>query len=168
MTKLSETQRQYFIKRTKQTINEVVEKLKKASASKMEKLVKEKYGTYLKKLGIEQKLKKLEKLENETNELQDELVAIARRITGKSRYGIGSSYEDINEAIKDQCRIDVEEYFHNNIPEGKKIAELEDKRNRAIDYIYGLSTNSEIIQGVNAILNGSGLKLGAEIKKQLK
>ena len=43
--------------------------------------------------------------------------------------------------------------------EVKRIAELEDVKTKAIDYLYGLNNNSEISQGLCKILNPKGVNL---------
>ena len=49
-----------------------------------------------------------------------------------------------------------------NTTGGKSIKVLRDKRKAAVDHIYGMNSNNEIIAGVNNILKGTNVKLLGE------
>tara|TARA_R100000664_G_C2757966_1_gene146564 strand:+ start:3591 stop:4073 length:483 start_codon:yes stop_codon:yes gene_type:complete len=157
MAKLSETQRTYFINRVIRHINEKIDVIRHKNSTKIAKLSVDSYKKYTKEIGIDKHLSRLKKLKLETENLKHIIESTIRNIKGDS-FTNCYNLNDYEKFFKEQARKIVNSQFENT-KDGKEIAKLEKLKEQATDYLYGLNSNSEITQGLNKILNPSGLKL---------
>ena len=72
-----------------------------------------------------------------------------------------SCLKDFNKALRQMASNCAKDLFEST-PGGKRIKVLRDKRKAAVDHIYGMNSNNEIIAGVNHILKGTNVKLLGE------
>ena len=72
-------------------------------------------------------------------------------------YSINNS-EDMEKYVKMRCVSLALDNF-GETPEGATMKKLEERRKRAVDYIYGLTKTNGIAIGLNKILKGTSIKL---------
>ena len=155
MAKISETQRRYFIERVRNQINDKIQTIKHKNSAKIAKAAKNSYDSYLKEVGVDKNLKRLKALHDEIDDLKQLMGDTVKNI---NRYKTCFSYSDFDDFFKEEARKIANDQF-SKTKEGKEIKRLEKLQDQSTDYLYGLNTDNEITQGLNKILNPSGIKL---------
>jgi len=165
MAKLTEKQRQYFIDRVNDETNKEIKSLELKYASTIQKTASKNFGKFLKDLHCSELYKEVMDGEKELNESKRQLAHIITSHRTKSEnnnYNIQvndwSGSKDFERALRDMASNVAEELFEST-PGGAKIKKLKDVKRSAIDHIYGMTTNNEVIAGVNRILKGTNVKL---------
>ena len=155
MAKISETQRNYFIARVKDSIGEEINIIRQKNSLNIAKATEKGFGKYVKELGVDKMLSELKKVSERKEYLHETLSNVAHTI---SKYETFYKYEDYRQFFMKEARNIADKQF-SKTKEGKRIAELEELKTKAVDYLYGLNNNSEITQGLCKILNPKGVKL---------
>lgn len=154
MAKISETQRNYFINRVKGSIYEEVNTIKQKNSVRIAKAAEKGFKQFTKELGVDKYLAELKKISERRDYLQETLTNVAHTISKHQHF---YNYKDYREFFMGEARNIADKQF-SKTKEGKRIAELEELKTKAVDYLYGLNNNSEISQGLCKILNPSGVK----------
>tara|TARA_Y100001963_G_scaffold120002_1_gene167545 strand:+ start:2595 stop:3077 length:483 start_codon:yes stop_codon:yes gene_type:complete len=157
MAKLSETQRAYFINRVSTQIQDKINVIRHKNSAKIAKMSITSYKKYTKEIGVDKLLSRLRKIQEEKDSLKNLLDTTVRNIKGSS-YSNCYNVNDFEKFFKEEARKIVNNQFENT-KDGKDILKLQTLRDKATDYLYGLNSNREITEGLNAILNPSGIKL---------
>ena len=168
MAKLTEKQRQYFIDRVNDETNKEIKSLELKYASTIQKTASKNFGKFLKDLHCSELYREVKDGEKELNESKRQLAHIItshRTSAENNRYETQvsdwSPAKDFEKALRGMASNVAEELFEST-PGGAKIKRLKDVQRSAIDHIYGMTTNHEVIVGVNKILKGTNVKLLGE------
>jgi hypothetical protein len=169
MSKITESQRKYFVSRVSSKMNDVIASLKQQNASAVTKMAQEKFDDYLKSVNVLEDLETLEQLEAAKDKVADRLEATAMQIQevlveaghigqyDKITFWKSDKAESFRTHFQKFCNITCSKESKSGI--AKDIAELESKRDEAVDFLYGLSNENELTHGVAEILKGTGVKL---------
>ena len=168
MAKITERQRQYFIDRVHEETDKEIKALNLKYASTIEATTSKNFGKFIKDLGCEKLYKDTKKAEALLTENKIQLSGIINRNRTKEQNNHHmtsihewSSWKDFNNALRQMAGNCAKDLFEDT-PGGKRIKMLKDKRKAAVDHIYGMNNNNEIIAGVNHILKGTNVKLLGE------
>ena len=168
MAKLTEKQRQYFIDRVKDETNLAISTLELKYASTIQKTASKNFNKFLKDLNCEKLFKAVVDGEKKLTENRRQLTNIINsnrtRVENDhydSRVNDWSTATEFERALRGMASNVAEELFEST-PGGAKIKRLKDVQRSAIDHIYGMTTNHEVIVGVNKILRGTTVKLLGE------
>ena len=168
MAKLTEKQRQYFIDRVRDETNIAINTLELKYASTIQKTASKNFNKFLKDLNCEKLFKAVKDGEKKLQENRRQLANIINsNRTAKenssydSKVGDWSSVRDFESALRNMASKVATQLFEST-PGGAKIKRLKDVQRAAIDHIYGMTTNHEVIVGVNKILRGTSVKLLGE------
>ena len=168
MAKLTEKQRQYFIRRVTDETNTEIKALELKYASTIQKTASKNFNKYLKDLNCSKLYKQVVEGEKKLNEHKRQLANIINsNRTAKennnydSRINDWSSSRDFENALRNMASKVATQLFEST-PGGAKIKRLKGVQRAAIDHIYGMTTNNEVIAGVNRILKGTNVKLLGE------
>jgi len=169
MAKISEAQRKHFVNRIQSKMGEVISNLKQQNAAEITKQSDEHLDEYLKTIGVVEDLESLEELEAARGKVAARLQANCTKIQGiLKEAGHISQFDEVHfwdsddakkyrENFRKFCNITCSNHNVNGI--SGEIAKLEAKRDEAIDFLYGLSEESELMHGVSKILEGTNVKL---------
>ena len=169
MSKISESQRKYFVQRVQDQIDDTIRTLEHKNAKKTIEISTKSYNNYLDELGVKDKLTKIMEYRDKTTKLTDELKPILETIrkalnidTGYNSDYIyindGTSARDWEKAVR-ACCVRAAKDNEAVTPIGKQILKLKEKKKQAVDFLYGFSDEAELKQGVNRILTGTGITL---------
>ena len=169
MSKISESQRKYFVQRVQDQIDDSIRALEHKNAKRTIEVSTKSYNNYLDDLGVREKLTAIIKHRNKCTELADELspvidtiwkaLKIENHYTNEYIYiHDTTSAKDWDKAFK-QCCMKAAQDNEAVTPIGKQILELKQKKKQAVDFLYGFSDEGELKQGVNRILTGTGISL---------
>jgi len=168
MAKLTEKQRQYFIDRVTDETNKEIKVLELKYASTIQKTASKNFNKFLKDLNCEKLFKKVTDGEKKLNENRRQLANIinsnrtaAENNHYNSQVSDWSPAKDFEKALRNMSSKVATQLFEST-PGGAKIKRLKDVQRAAIDHIYGMTTNHEVIVGVNKILKGTNVKLLGE------
>jgi len=177
MHKITENQRKYMANRINEEFDTAVSFIKQKEAVTIQKVTDKAEKQYKKTLGIEKQVNRLIKAEKEFNAAKKECGEVVSAMEThqpvdertKRQYNggyYGGTYsihgsEDMEKYVKMRCVSLALDNF-GETPEGATMKKLEEKRKRAVDYIYGLTKANGIAIGLNKILKGTSitLKLG--------
>ena len=169
MSKISEAQRKYFVSRVTGKMNSVIASLKQQNAAEVTKESQNKFKDYLKAINVLEDLESLEDLEAATTKVAERLKNTAEQIEDVLREAGHITHYDKAHFWSTDGSVKFKEHFQkycsitcsNEAKSGiaKEISALESKRDEAIDFLYGLSNENELANGVAKILNGTGVKL---------
>ena len=175
--KITENQRKYMAGRINEEFDTAVSFIKQKEAVTIQKVTDKAEKQYKKTLGIEKQVNRLAKAEKEFNAAKKECGEVVSAMEThqpvdsetKKQYNsdyYGGSYtiyssEDMEKYVKMRCVSLALDNF-GETPEGATMKKLEERRKRAVDYIYGLTKANGIAVGLNKILKGTSitLKLG--------
>ena len=169
MAKISEAQRKHFVNRIQVKMGDVISSLKQQNAAEITKQADEHLDEYLKTIGVIEDLESLKELEAAKEQVSGRLQANCTKIQDILREaGHISQFEEVSfwssddsqkykEAFRKFCNITCSKNNQGGISE--EITKLEAKRVEAIDFLYGLSEESELMHGVSKILEGTNVKL---------
>ena len=168
MAKITERQRQYFIDRVHEETDKEINALNLKYSSTIEKAASKNFDKFLKDLGCDKLYKDTKKAEALITENKIQLSSIINRNRTKEQNNNHmtsvhewSSWKDFNKALRQMASSCAKDLFENTTG-GKRIKVLRNKRKAAVDHIYGMNNNNEIIAGVNHILKGTNVKLLGE------
>ena len=168
MAKLTEKQRQYFIDRVKDETNTAIHTLELKYASTIQNTASKNFNKFLKDLNCDKLFKAVTDGEKKLNESKRQLAHIITSHRTKSennnyeiRINDWSNSRDFEVALRNMASNVAQELFESTSG-GAKIKKLKDVQRAAIDHIYGMTTNHEVIVGVNKILKGTNVKLLGE------
>ena len=169
MAKISEAQRKHFVNRIQSKMGEVISSLKQQNAAEITKQSDEHLDEYLKTIGVVEDLESLEELEAARDKVAKRLQVNCEKIQNiLKEAGHIDQYDEVRfwdsdnamkyrETFRKFCNITCSNHNVNGI--SGEIAKLEAKRDEAIDFLYGLSEESELMHGVSKILEGTNVKL---------
>ena len=169
MAKISEAQRKHFVNRIQTKMGDVISNLKQQNAAEITKQADAKFDEYLESIGVVQDLESLRELEAARSKVAARLQANATKIQDiLKEAGHIQQFDEVHFWDSDDAR-KYEEYFrkfcnitcsqNNQGGISDEISKLESKRDEAIDFLYGLSEESELMHGVSKILEGTNVKL---------
>ena len=168
MAKLTEKQRQYFIDRVTDETNKEIKALELKYASTIQNTASKNFGKFIKDLNCSKLYKQVVDGEKKLTENKRQLAHIitshrtsAENNTFETRINDWSTASEFEKALRGMASNVAEELFEST-PGGAKIKRLKDVQRSAIDHIYGMTTNNEVIAGVNKILRGTNVKLLGE------
>ena len=168
MAKITERQWQYFIDRVHEETDKEINALNLKYSSTIEKAASKNFDKFLKDLGCDKLYKDTKKAEALITENKIQLSSIINRNRTKkvnnnhmTSVHEWSSWKDFNQALRQMASNCAKDLFESTTG-GKRIKVLRDKRKAAVDHIYGMNSNNEIIAGVNNILKGTNFKLLGE------
>jgi Mg2+ and Co2+ transporter CorA len=169
MSKISESQRKYFVQRVQDQVDDVIRTLEHKNAKRTIEISTKHFDSYLDDLGVKKKLKEVMKLRDKTVELTDELKPVLDTI--RAALNLSNGYDsnmiwisdsttarDWEKAFKICCNKAAQQN-ESITPIGKEILKLKEKKKQAVDFLYGFSDEAELKQGVNRILTGTGITL---------
>ena len=150
-------------------MGDVISSLKQQNASEITKQSEEHLDEYLKTIGVIEDLESLQELEAARGQIANRLKANCEKIqnilkeAGHIKQFDEVHFWDSDDAMKYKdnfrkfCNITCSKNNESGI--SKEISKLEAKRDEAIDFLYGLSEESELMHGVSKILEGTNVKL---------
>ena len=169
MAKISEAQRKHFVNRIQSKMGEVISSLKQQNAAEITRQSDEHLDEYLKTIGVVEDLESLDELEAARDKVAKRLQVNCEKIQNilKEAGHIGQ-YDEVRfwdsdnamkyrESFRKFCNITCSKNNQDGI--SGEISKLEAKRDEAIDFLYGLSEESELMHGVSKILEGTNVKL---------
>ena len=169
MAKISEAQRKHFVNRIQEKMGHVISNLKQQNAAEITKQADENMNDYLKTIDVLEDLESLTELDAARAKVAERLKANCDKIQAilKEAGHIDQydtvHYWDTDNAVQFKkhfqkfCNITCSQNNKSGI--SKEISKLESKRDEAIDFLYGLSEESELMHGVSKILEGTNVKL---------
>ena len=169
MSKITESQRKYFVSRVTGKMNNVIANLKQQNAAEVTKDAETNLDEYLKTVKVFDDLESLKELEEARDAVAGRLESTAKQIEDVLKeaghiepYDSYNYWKDSKHAAWTQtfqkfCNVTCAKEAKSGI--AKEIAGLESKRDEAVDFLYGLSNESELANGVAKILTGTGVKL---------
>ena len=169
MAKISEAQRKHFVNRIQTKMNDVIGDLKQQNAAKVTQESETKFVEYCEQINVLKDLQMLKEVDSQKKVITDRLINTAQEIHSilqenghidkfSSLYLHSTEeYNTFESRFKDFCNITCSKNNQGTI--SKEISKLESKRDEAIDFLYGLSEESELMHGVTKILEGTNVKL---------
>ena len=169
MSKITESQRKYFVSRVTGKMNNVIANLKQQNAAEVTKDAEENLDVYLKAVKVFDDLESLKELEEARDAVAGRLESTAKQIEDVLKeaghiepYDSYNYWKDSKHAAWTQtfqkfCNVTCAKEAKSGI--AKEIVDLESKRDEAVDFLYGLSNENELAHGVAEILKGTGVKL---------
>ena len=169
MSKISEAQRKHFVNRIQVKMGDVISSLKQQNAAELTTQAEENLDEYLKTIGVNEDLESMKELEDARKVIANRLKANCEKIQNiLKESGHIQSFDEVHFWDSDDaekykmnfrkfCNITCSQ--NNESPVSKEISKLEAKRDEAIDFLYGLSNESELMHGVSKILEGTNVKL---------
>ena len=174
MSKISVSQRKYFVERIEKSIDDKVAMLKQSNAADVQAISERAYKKYLKHIGIDKDIKEYLKIKTRVDVLSGRITAIFNEVKKSVKdpddhrydhsepniYGTASEGE-IEKAFKWCCNKTAHKQ-ETETAAGKMIADLENRKRAAVDQLHGINELQELTSTVNGILNGAGVPLLGE------
>ena len=169
MAKISEAQRKHFVSRIQTKMGDVISNLKQQNAAEITKQADENMDKYLKTIDVLEDLESLEELDTARTKIAGRLQANCDKIQDILKeaghisqydtlhYWDTDNAEQFRKHFQKFCNITCTKNNESGI--SKEISKLESKRDEAVDFLYGLSEESELMHGVTKILEGTNVKL---------
>ena len=169
MAKISEAQRKHFVNRIQTKMGNVISNLKQQNAAEITKQADENMNDYLNTIDVFEDLESLTELDAARTKIAERLKANCDMIqTVLKEAGHIDQYDTVHYWDTDNsvqfrkhfqkfCNITCTKNNESGI--SKEISKLESKRDEAVDFLYGLSNESELMHGVTKILEGTNVKL---------
>ena len=169
MAKISEAQRKHFVNRIQTKMGDVISNLKQQNAAEITKQADENMNDYLKTIDVLEDLESLTELDAARTKIAGRLKANCDKIQDiLKEAGHISNFDTLHYWDTDTasqfkkhfekfCNITCSKNNESGI--SKEISKLESKRDEAVDFLYGLSEESELMHGVTKILEGTNVKL---------
>ena len=169
-SKMSVQQRKYFVERITSTINNQILAMRQANAAEVYDVSEKHYKKYLKSLKLNKAIKDYEfhkkqisniyqKLEAVYSEVKNTIVdpnADWRETQNIPTIWNSSSFEDINKAFRWACN-ETAKKNDKSLTITDEVKKLEDKRDRAIDILYGVDEFVGTLDAVNNMLKGTNV-----------
>ena len=169
MAKISEAQRKHFVSRIQTKMGDVISNLKQQNAAEITKQADENMDKYLKTIDVLEDLESLTELDAARTKIAGRLKANCDKIQDILKeaghisqydtlhYWDTDNAEQFRKHFQKFCNITCTKNNESGI--SKEISKLESKRDEAVDFLYGLSEESELMHGVTKILEGTNVKL---------
>jgi len=167
MAMITHAQREHFIKRINEILQPQIEAIEHKLAPQKAKAEEKHAKVYYKGIGIDEWWQQWHNLEGEIKEKEKEKDVLFNKMkkvvdklphTSPHRY-ISEMYQMETELDKNKLAL-VGDYL-DDTPEARKLGIILDAKTKAIDFIYGMHKDSEILTGLNEVLKPIKLKLGA-------
>tara|TARA_R100000808_G_C2152923_1_gene162694 strand:- start:2323 stop:2859 length:537 start_codon:yes stop_codon:yes gene_type:complete len=174
MNKISENQRKYMARRINEEFDNAVSLIKQKEAVKIQKITSKAEDTYKKTLGISKQVNRFIKAEEELKaakqECEDIVNAMESHTPTSDKMKRQYSFSGYNGSISIYDSGSMKKYItmrctdlalknFGDTKEGAEMNKLEERRKRAVDYIYGLTRTNDIAVGLNKILKGTSINL---------
>ena len=174
MSKISVSQRKYFVERIEKSIDDKVAMLKQSNAADVQAISERAYKKYLKHIGVDKDIKEYLAKKIRTDVLSDRITAIFNEVKKSVKdpndnkwdssepniYGTASESE-IERGFKWCCNKTAHKQ-ETETAAGKMIADLENRKRAAVDQLHGINELQDLTLTVNTILNGAGVPLLGE------
>ena len=172
MSKISVSQRKYFVERIEKSIDDKVAMLKQSNAADVQAISERAYKKYLKQIGVDKDIKEYLKIKGRVDVLSGRITAIFDEV--KKSVKTDNKWDSSEPNIYGTAtEIDIERGFkwccnktaHKQETEtkaGRMIVDLENRKRAAIDQLHGINELQELTLTVNGILNGAGVPLLGE------
>ena len=165
MKTLTKAQRDYFVSRINEKVNKEIGDLKHLNAAGIERMANKQFKTYLKQIEVDTLLKEYKKLNKELDSIKDKLQLVVDNVhnnveyDGKNSWSTPNIYspKDVEQFFRKVCNALANDHFLTT-PKGKRIKVLEDKRQKAIDVVMGMTETNLVVQEINKVL-GKQLRL---------
>ncbi len=165
MKSLSCQQRNYFIDRIKESINKEISTLEQIHATGIETVANKQYKAYLKETGLDKLFTEYTKAENKWNKVKGRMSQVCKAIHEKTDYpGKNDWYHEpydsagVEKFLRDICNSLAREGFIHT-PKGKRLGQLEKKREEAIDIVMGMTDTEPTVAAINKVLKGTKIPL---------
>ena len=165
MKSLSCQQRNYFIDRIKDTINKEIGVLEQIHATKIETVANKQFKTYMKETGIGKLMAKYKKKQQEYKKLEDRMSIICTSLWEKTEYPGKPTFkpsfyspDSMESFLKEVCNALARDGFINT-PKGRRLKELETKREQAVDIVMGMTETDATVAAINKVLKGTKVPL---------
>ena len=165
MKSLSCQQRNYFIDRIKESINKEIGVLEQIHAAKIETVANKQFKSYMKETGIGKLMAKYKKRQQEYKKLEDRMSIICTSLWEKTEYPGKQSYkpsfynpDSMESFLKSVCNSLARDGFINT-PKGRRLKELETKREQAVDIVMGMTDTEPTVAAINKVLKGTKIPL---------
>ena len=174
MSKISVSQRKYFVERIEKSIDDKVAMLKQSNASDVQAISEKAYKKYLKHIGVDTDIKEYLKIKGRVDVLSGRITAIFNEVKKSVKDPNDTKYDHSEPSMYSTItEMDIEQGFkwccnktaHKQETEtaaGRMIVDLENKKRAAIDQLHGINELQELTKTVNGILNGAGVPLLGE------
>ena len=167
--KISETQRKYFAQRINEEFNNEIALMKQQEAKGIEELSTTNIEEYMDTIGVKNVVEQFRKKEVAFENIKRKLNTIINNLedADPTDYDVKQRYNFYGNSFSVFSFKEVEKYFdmkcnqiakHHYRKRNKVVAKLEDKRKAAVDHIYGMTKNNELVVGLKKILNGTNVK----------
>ena len=166
--KISETQRKYFASRINDEFNEEIRLLKQQEAKDISETTETNMSEYLDTIGLTKLVDNYRKKEKAFMNIKTKMSNIINNLEEsdptpsaiKSKnnfYGTCNVYEykDVKRYFNMKCNQVARSYYKK---QNKAVSILENKRKEAIDHVYGMTKNNEIVVGLKKIFKGTNVK----------
>ena len=165
MKTLTKAQRDYFVSRINEKVNKEVGDLKHLNAAGIERMANKQFKTYLKQIEVDSLLKEYKNLQDKLDKVKDKLQLVVEYVhnnveyDGKTNWSQPNIYspKDVEQFFRKICNALANDHFLTT-PKGKRIKYLEDKRQKAIDVVMGMTETNLVVQEINKVL-GKQLRL---------
>ena len=165
MKTLTKAQRDYFVSRINEKVNKEVGDLKHLNAAGIERMANKQYKDYLEKIEVAPLLKEYKAVEKKSQALREKLQLVCDNVhnaveyEGKNNWSTPSIYDikNVEQFFRKICNALANDHFLTT-PKGKRIKVLEDKRQKAIDVVMGMTETNLVVQEINKVL-GKQLRL---------
>ena len=174
MSKISVSQRKYFVERIEKSIDDKISLLKQSNASEVQAISEKAYNKYLKHLGIAKDITEHNKIKARLDIVASRIKAVFEEVkksvqdpnNHKYDYQEPSLYNTMNEGdihtAFQWCCNKTAQKQETETPAGKMIADLENRKRAAVDQLHGINELQELTLTVNSILTGAGVPLLGE------
>ena len=172
MSKISVSQRKYFVERIEKSIDDKVAMLKQSNAADVQAISERAYKKYLKHIGVDKDIKEYLKIKSRADVLSGRITAIFNEVKKSVKtddkwdcnepniYGTATETE-IERGFKWCCNKTAHKQ-ETETKAGKMIVDLENRKRAAVDQLHGINELQELTLTVNSILTGAGVPLLGE------
>ena len=165
MKTLTKAQRDYFVSRINEKVNKEVGDLKHLNAAGIERMANKQFKTYLKQIEVDSLLKEYKNLQDKLDKVKDKLQLVVENVhnnvayEGKTNWSQPNIYSpsDVEKFFRKICNALANDHFLTT-PKGKRIRQLEEKREKAVDVVMGMTETNLVVQEINKVL-GKQLRL---------
>lgn len=178
--KISETQRKYFAQRINEEFNSKIALMRQQEARGIQELSSTSIQDYMDTIGVKAMAESFRRKEKAYENAKKKMNTVISNLEDadptdedvKSRYNYYNScsvynYKDVEKYFDMKCNQLAKVHYRKR---NKVVSELEDKRKAAVDYIYGMTKNSDLVKGLARVLKGTDIKfqLGGKDVHQCK
>ena len=167
--KISETQRKYFARRINEEFNNEIALMKQQEAKGIEELSTTNIEEYMDTIGVKNVVEQFRKKEVAFDNIKRKLNTIINNLedTDPTDYDVKQRYNFYGNSLNVFSFKEVEKYFdmkcnqiakHHYRKRNKVVAKLEEKRKAAVDHVYGMTKNNDVVVGLKKIFKGTNVK----------